>query len=93
VHAPSTTVMPRGKTLVRLDVRELVLKWQKHEKADNGIAVLADTSSPTGTAFALTVAEEGSASERSVVDPPGGAQDPVRTGIPRAGPRLELYVK
>jgi hypothetical protein len=93
VRAPSTTVMPTGKTLVRVDVRELVQRWRQHEKTDQGIAVVADNASPTGMAFALSVAEESSTSERSANEAQGGITDPVHTGQERAGPRLELYVK
>ena len=56
--SPSTTVIPTGRTLVRLDVRDLVQHWRLHDPRDQGLAVVAETTSPTGMAFALTAAPE-----------------------------------
>ena len=50
---PTTVVAPNGPSLVRLDVREIVLQWAKHDPSDNGIAVVAENQSPSGTMFAF----------------------------------------
>ena len=54
VRAPATSVLPGGRTRVRLDVRELVRGWRAHEKNDHGIAILAENTSATGMTFAFT---------------------------------------
>ena len=54
VRAPSTTVAPGGPSIVRVDVRELVRRWPKRDPADQGIAIVAEGASATGTTFALT---------------------------------------
>ncbi len=56
-RTPSTLVEPGGPVLVRLDVRDLVRQWPKHDRNDQGIAVVADTDTRTGTTFALQSAE------------------------------------
>jgi hypothetical protein len=53
VRAPSTAVNPASPSLVRLDVRDLVLHWRSHEKNDQGIAVVAENSTAAGTTFAM----------------------------------------
>jgi hypothetical protein len=53
LNLPSTTVRPEGGPLVRVDVRDLVAKWRTHDARDQGIAVVAETSTPSGIAFAL----------------------------------------
>ena len=50
---PATVVEPNGPSLVRLDVREIVLQWAKHDPSDNGIAVVAENQSASGTTFAF----------------------------------------
>ncbi|MDB4946576.1 MAG: hypothetical protein JWP97_6110 [Labilithrix sp.] len=56
-RAPATRVEPGGPALVRLDVREIVRDWTKHDPADHGIAVVAESvagaSGHAGTTFAL----------------------------------------
>jgi hypothetical protein len=52
-RSPSTTVTPAGGRLVRLDVRDLVQRWRARAKEDHGLAIVADDTSPTGTAFTL----------------------------------------
>jgi hypothetical protein len=97
VRSPSTTVLPTGQTLVRIDVRDLVQHWRVHAPRDQGIAIVADTTSPTGLAFALTVASE--AREQSSALPgetpalESRAGGEARVGPQRGGPRLELYIK
>jgi hypothetical protein len=95
----STVVAPAAGRLVRVDVRELVLRWRLHEQADHGIAVVADATSATGMAFALSPVEENDDSiELSARGAPvfGGAHEPSRDSERTrevSGPRLELYVK
>jgi non-ribosomal peptide synthetase component F len=92
-------VAPAAGRLVRVDVRELVLRWRLHEQADHGIAVVADATSATGMAFALSPVEENDDSiELSARGAPvfGGAHEPSRDSERTrevSGPRLELYVK
>jgi len=88
-RAPSTTVVRDGRHLVRLDVRALVNEWPKHDPKDQGLAVLADTTSPTGVAFSFSPATEepdptAIGAEKAEIEPP----PPL--GVP---PRLELYLK
>lgn len=45
VHAPATKVTAAGRPLVRLDVRDIVARWPRREKDDDGIAVVATTGS------------------------------------------------
>ena len=52
-RTPATLVEPGGPALVRLDVRELVRQWPKHDPRDQGIAVVADNETRTGTTFAF----------------------------------------
>lgn len=95
----STTVAPAAGRLVRVDVRDLVLRWRIHEPADHGIAVVADATSATGMAFALSPVEENDDSiELSAKSAPvfGGTREPSRAAERTrevSGPRLELYVK
>lgn len=56
-RAPSTLVEPGGPSAVRLDVRDLVRQWPKHDPRDQGIAVVADNDTRTGTTFALVSVE------------------------------------
>jgi hypothetical protein len=59
-RSPSTTVTP-SRELVRVDVRDLVLRWRAHDPRDQGIALLAEGASKTGLVFALTATTEGAA--------------------------------
>jgi hypothetical protein len=52
-RTPATVVEPGGPSLVRLDVRDLVRQWPKHDPQDQGIAIGADTETRTGTTFAF----------------------------------------
>jgi hypothetical protein len=109
VRLPSTRVDPAGRTVVRLDVRALVARWALHDRRDQGIAVVAESASPTGISFAFL--PPGSAAVGAQASPAtaatglgplgfGGADRPA--GAPAAeslaaegpgSPRLELYVK
>ena len=46
-------VEPGGPALVRLDVRDLVRQWPKHDPRDQGVAIVADNETRTGTTFAF----------------------------------------
>jgi hypothetical protein len=52
-RTPVTLVEPGGPSLVRLDVRDLVRQWPKHDPRDQGIAIVADNDTRTGTTFAF----------------------------------------
>jgi hypothetical protein len=53
---PATVVEPGGPSLVRLDVLDLVRHWPKHDREDQGIAVVADANAGSGSTFALRLA-------------------------------------
>jgi hypothetical protein len=55
-RAPSTYVAPAGSPIVRMDVREIVKHWSKHDPADQGVAVVAENETRSGTTFALVAA-------------------------------------
>ena len=96
-RSPSTTVIPTGQTIVRLDVREIVQHWRAHATRDQGIAVVADDLSATGIAFALTASSEAPPLSVEPLSPEAPRALPndttARLGAQRIGPRLELYVK
>lgn len=90
-RSPTTVVEPGGPSLVRLDVRELVRNWARHDPRDQGLAVVAETESRTGTTFALQ-------SVHGVDDDPvelssGRATDSRSMSAPDVEPYLELYVR
>lgn len=94
-RAPSTVVEPGGPALVRLDVRDLVRQWARHDPDDQGLAVTADTESATGTTFAFSRAgaDRGFGSDLNA-GPPGVARSDVRPrSAPDVEPYLELYVR
>ncbi len=92
---PSTIVEPGGPSLVRLDVRDLVRQWVKHDPADQGIAVLAESESRTGTTFALsaTVADRGAGSDLGVGVSGPRLEGARSTSAPDVEPWLELYIR
>jgi hypothetical protein len=51
-RSPSTTVLPTAGSLVRIDVRDLVQRWRARDTHDQGIAIVAEGSSPLGVTFA-----------------------------------------
>lgn len=53
-RSPSTLVESAGSPVVRMDVREIVKHWAKHDPADQGIAILAENESRSGTTFAIS---------------------------------------
>jgi hypothetical protein len=80
-RAPVTVVEPGGPSLVRLDVRDLVRQWPKHDPHDQGIAVVADNETRSGTTFAFrSVGAVGTAESRA-----SSAAD--------VEPYLELYMR
>jgi hypothetical protein len=87
-RSPSTLVEPSGTPIVRVDVRDLVRYWSRHDPADQGIAVVAESESGTGTTFALTA----TGVERA--PPEGAGRGPfVSPGASDVEPYLELYVR
>lgn len=52
VGSPATVVTSSGRPAIRVDVRELVSRWPRREKDDQGLAVIASNTSATGMAFA-----------------------------------------
>lgn len=65
LRLPLTFVEPGGAPLVRVDVRDLVRQWPKRDPADQGVAIVAEGSTITGSTFALS---EGAVEDRSGVD-------------------------
>jgi hypothetical protein len=89
-RSPSTTVEPGGSPLVRLDVRDLVRHWARRDPHDQGIAIVAENETRTGTTFALSAL----GAERTSVDP--GTGRPISTSAiaaPDVEPYLELYLR
>ncbi|HEY6464314.1 MAG TPA: DNRLRE domain-containing protein, partial [Polyangiaceae bacterium] len=83
IGSPITRVLPAGGTLVRVDVRDLVLRWRKRAPGDMGVALVTDAGSGSGVAFALGPTDVA----RDRDDPVLGARRQL------GGPRLEVYVK
>lgn len=52
-RAPATLVEPGGPAFVRLDVLDFVRHWARHDERDQGIAIVADNETRTGTTFAF----------------------------------------
>lgn len=99
MRLPSTRVDPAGPVLVRLDVRELVRQWAKHDSTDQGVAVVAENETPTGTSFALTAQGEDRGplpsfgTSPGVASPSAGAPSGVGAGDRDHEPYLELYLR
>jgi hypothetical protein len=92
MRAPETIVEPGGASLVRLDVRDLVRQWPRHDARDQGIAVAAarDTRSGTTFAFRAVGADRGLASDVvTAVQRQSSGVD----STPDVEPYLELYVR
>jgi hypothetical protein len=51
-RSPVTLMPAAAHSLVRIDVRALVEAWRKHDPRDQGIAILAQSSTVTGATFA-----------------------------------------
>ena len=105
VRTPATQVSPASGSLVRIDVREIVRRWVNRDPRDQGVAILAERSSPTGIAFAF--APQGASRDRLVPTPTapqgiggfvaaadrGGAEPGSSAEDQQIYPRLELYLK
>jgi len=90
-RSPSTVVAPGGSPVVRVDVRDLVRKWSRRDPKDQGIAIVAENETRTGTTFALSAVGAESVSGESVP----GALRPASgsSAAPDVEPYLELYVR
>lgn len=95
-RTPATIVEPGGPGLVRIDVRDLVRQWAKRDPTDQGIAIIAENESRTGTTFALTSVGADRGATLDVGGP--SSSDRSRTAspvvsAPDVGPYLELYIR
>ncbi|MBX3205477.1 MAG: DNRLRE domain-containing protein [Labilithrix sp.] len=91
-RSPSTKLEPGGASLVRLDVRELVRHWARRDPRDQGIAVVAENETTSGSTFALS----GVGAERASTDVVGVGRPGLASfsGVsPDAEPYLELYLR
>lgn len=100
-RAPATVVEPGGPALVRLDVRDLVRQWPKHDTRDQGIAVVAENETRTGTTFAFRSVVSGATDRGSSIDLFAGSSSPSSpqrqsfgpSSAPDVEPYLELYLR
>ena len=94
-RTPATVVEPGGPSLVRLDVREIVKQWPRHDARDQGIAVVAENETRTGTTFASRSVGAASSSAGSASDLVTGSQrsSSALGSAPDLEPYLELYVR
>ena len=53
MRLPTTLLEPGAASLVRVDVLDLVRQWSKRDPTDQGVAIVADGDSITGSSFAL----------------------------------------
>jgi hypothetical protein len=81
VRSPRTIVWSPGPRQIRVDVTDLARRWLAHDVADQGVAIVAENTSPTGVTFALGPTSLPSAEPHAV-----GVTD-------EAPPRLEVYVR
>lgn len=65
-RAPATLVEPNGSPLVRMDVREIVKHWAKHDPADQGVAIVAEADTRAGSKPGTTFAISGGGADRDV---------------------------
>lgn len=82
-RSPATIVTGSGRPLVRLDVKDLVTRWKRHDPADQGLAVVVGTRNATGMTFAMAPLKGN--------EPDPG--EPVRAVWTPNAPRLELYLQ
>lgn len=85
VRSPRTVVWPSGRRVVRVDVTTMAQHWLSGDPAFQGLAIVAENTSPTGVTFAMRTASLPELDARGVV--PSGREVLAR------GPRLELYVQ
>ncbi|MBX3262793.1 MAG: DNRLRE domain-containing protein [Labilithrix sp.] len=91
-RAPSTRVDPGARSLVRLDVRELVRHWGRRDPNDQGIAIVADNETTSGSTFALSsLGVDRSSTDAVGVGRPGLAS--ASGTIVDAEPYLEIYLR
>ncbi len=87
-RSPATVVTGSGRPTIRIDVRSIVDHWKNHDPRDQGIGIVAATTSATGMAFAsVATGMEPFDAPQSYV--PG---DTSRLEWMPSGPRLELYL-
>jgi hypothetical protein len=55
-RSAGTSITASGRTLVRVDVREIVGRWRLHDARDQGIVIVADNATPLGVPFAISEA-------------------------------------
>jgi hypothetical protein len=95
-RTPATIVEPGGPGLVRIDVRDLVRQWAKRDPSDQGIAVVAENESRTGTTFALSSIGADRGASLEVGGPSSSDRNRTTSPVvsaPDVGPYLELYVR
>jgi hypothetical protein len=104
-RSPSTIVRAEGPSIVRIDVRDLVRRWPARDPRDRGIGIVAESSTPTGVAFALVEGAEkdlppasglgalGTSAAASASDRGAGAEMAQAIAWQYTMPRLELYLK
>jgi hypothetical protein len=83
-------VEPASGSIVRLDVRDLVRQWARHDDRDQGIAISADKDTRNGTTFALSGVGADRGSSGDVRDGMWARSGPA---APDVEPYLELYVR
>jgi hypothetical protein len=107
-RSPVTTVTSSGRVRVRVDVRDLVLRWRSHDRKDQGLVVVADAKTGTGIAFSFATGGASSPSPGLSPEAAGASRplfgtEPTKLGPASAEPsspapigappQLELYVK
>ncbi|WP_146652391.1 DNRLRE domain-containing protein [Labilithrix luteola] len=90
-RAPVTRVDPAGPSLVRLDVRDIVNRWRNRDPSDQGIAVVAQGASRTGTTFAFNRIGDGMQERQASGLQSGQFPQSVQGGD--VEPYLELYLR
>jgi len=92
-RSPSTLVEPGGSPLVRLDVRDLVRQWARHDPRDQGIAIVAENETRTGTTFALSAIGESTAKPPTTRVGFSSSTTVSLASAPDVEPYLELYIR
>jgi hypothetical protein len=97
-RTPATVVEPGGPALVRLDVRDLVRQWPKHDAKDQGIAVVAENETRTGTTFAFRSVASGATERGASTDlfsgsPTSPSSSPRQSFGPSSAPDVEPYLE
>lgn len=95
-RTPTTLVSPGGAALVRVDVRDLVRQWPKHDPLDRGIAIAGEGDSRTGTTFAFRSggADDGSGSDLQLGASVGRSGERSSSSyFGEVEPYLEIYLR